>query len=109
MQYLVEMKLASSSRPVSPQEGAALIERFIFPTLERCKKLLEENRILTGGPVSGAVAPVLIVSAKSAEELDALITSLPPPQLRRRLRNECKTMYPVSPHRLCVRADDGQP
>jgi len=75
MQYLVQMRLAS--RPTTPQDGVALIEQFILPTLEQCKKLLDEKKILAGGPMSGAVALVLIVNAESARELDDLITSLP--------------------------------
>ena len=55
----------------------ALIEQFILPTLEQCKKLLEEKKILAGGPMSGAVALVLIVNAESARDLDDLVTSLP--------------------------------
>ncbi len=77
MQYLVQMKLASSGRATTPQEGITFIERFIFPTLELCKKLESEKKILAGGPVSGAVALVLIVSTESAQELDDLLTSLP--------------------------------
>src|SRR5262245_14170231 len=77
MQYLVQLRLASSSRPTTSQEGMTFIEQFIFPTLERCKELQDKNKILAGGPVSGAVALVLIVSVESAQELDELITSLP--------------------------------
>jgi len=77
MQYLVQMKLGSASRPTTPQDGVALIEQFILPTLDLCRKLVEEKRILAGGPISGAVALVLIVNAESARELDDLITSLP--------------------------------
>jgi muconolactone delta-isomerase len=77
MQYLVQMKLGSASRPTMPQDGVALIEQFILPTLDLCRKLVEEKRILAGGPISGAVALVLIVNAESARELDDLITSLP--------------------------------
>ena len=32
MQYLVQMKLANSSRATNAQEGIAFIEQFIFPT-----------------------------------------------------------------------------
>lgn len=77
MQYLVQMKLASSSRATSPQEGIAFIEQFIIPTLELCKKLEKEKKILAGGPTSGAVALVFVLSAESSQELDDLITSLP--------------------------------
>lgn len=77
MEYLVQLRLSSSARPMSPDEGIAFIEQLIFPTLDQCKKLQAEGRILAGGPVSGAVALVLIVAAESALELDDLITSLP--------------------------------
>jgi muconolactone delta-isomerase len=77
MQYLVQMHLSGSSRPMNQEEGISLIEEFILPTLERCKKLQEEKRILAGGPASGAIALALIVNAESAQELDDLITGLP--------------------------------
>jgi hypothetical protein len=77
MQYLVQLRLSSSARPTSQEDGIAFIEQYIFPTLERCKKLQEEKRILAGGPVSGTVALALFVNAESARELDDLITSLP--------------------------------
>ncbi|MDA8170885.1 MAG: hypothetical protein M0Z48_03550 [Nitrospiraceae bacterium] len=77
MQYLVQLRLSSSDRPMTPEDGVAFIEQFIFPTLELCKKLQEEKKIAAGGPVSGAVALALIVNAESAQELDDLITSLP--------------------------------
>jgi len=77
MNYLVQMKLANSSRPATPQEGIVFIEQFILPTLERCKKLEAAGTILAGGPTSGAVALALIVSAESIQELDDLVTGLP--------------------------------
>ena len=77
MQYLVQLKLSSSARPMTPQDGIAFIEQFIFPTLEICKELQEEKKIAAGGPMSGAIALALIVNAESAQELDDLITSLP--------------------------------
>lgn len=77
MQYLVQLRLSSSARPMRPDEGIAFIEQLIFPTLDQCRKLQAEGKILAGGPVSGAVALVLIVAAESAIELDDLIASLP--------------------------------
>jgi muconolactone delta-isomerase len=77
MQYLVQLRLSSSARPMTPDDGIDFIEQFIFPTLKLCKKLQEEQKILAGGPVSGAVALVLLMKAESARELDDLITSLP--------------------------------
>lgn len=77
MQYLVQLRLISPARPMTPQDGIAFIEQFIFPTLELCKKLERDKKIVAGGPVSGAVALALIINAGSAKELDDLITSLP--------------------------------
>jgi len=77
MQYLIELRLRSSASPTSPSHGIGFIEELILPTLERCKKLQEDKKILAGGPISGAVALALIVTAGSAQELDDLITSLP--------------------------------
>jgi len=77
MQYLVQMKLVTPGRPTTPEEGAAFIEQYIFPTLELCKKLQDEKKILAGGAVSGTIGLVLIVESESAREVDALITSLP--------------------------------
>jgi muconolactone delta-isomerase len=75
MNYVVQLKLAS--RPATPQEGIVFIEQFILPTLELCKRLEAEKKIVAGGPLSGAVAFSLIVSAESVQDLDDLITSLP--------------------------------
>lgn len=75
MNYLVQMKLAD--HPASPQEGVVFIEQFILPTLELCKKFEAEKRIIAGGPLSGAIALSLIVSAESAQELEDVICSLP--------------------------------
>jgi muconolactone delta-isomerase len=77
MNYLVQLKLADSARPAGPQEGIPFIEQYILPTLELCKKLEAEKKIVAGGPLSGAVALSLIVSADSAQDLDGIVTSLP--------------------------------
>jgi muconolactone delta-isomerase len=53
------------------------MEQFILPTLDLCKRLQSEKKIVAGGPVSGAIALSLIVSVESVQELDDLITSLP--------------------------------
>lgn len=77
MQYLVQLRLRNSASPMNPGSGIGFIEELILPTLERCKKLQEDKKILAGGPMSGAVALALIVTAGSPQELDDLITSLP--------------------------------
>jgi hypothetical protein len=75
MQYLVQLRLRNSASPMTLGDGIEFIEQLILPTLERCNKLREDQKILAGGPMSGAVALALIVTAKSAQELDDLITS----------------------------------
>ena len=75
MKYLVQQKLVN--RPTSPQDGIVFMEQVILPTLELCKKLEAEKRIVAGGPLSGAIALSLIVDAESAHELDNLISGLP--------------------------------
>jgi muconolactone delta-isomerase len=66
-----------AGRPTTSEDGIAFIEQFILSTLDLCKKLQTEHKILAGGPVSAAVALVLIVNAESIEELDNLLTGLP--------------------------------
>jgi muconolactone delta-isomerase len=75
MNYLLQMKLAD--RPATPQEGIVFIEQFVLPTLEICKKLEAENKIVAGGPLSGAIALSLIINAESVQELDSLVSGLP--------------------------------
>jgi muconolactone delta-isomerase len=77
MQYLVDLKLADSGRSATPQEGLAFIEHYILPTLELCKKLQAEKKIIAGGPISGVIGLALIVEANSALELDEIIENLP--------------------------------
>jgi muconolactone delta-isomerase len=77
MQYLVQMKIVPSGRPMSQEEGVAFFEELIRPTLEICRKLQDEKKIIGGGPISGTIGLVLLVQADSAKELDDLITGLP--------------------------------
>jgi muconolactone delta-isomerase len=77
MQYLVHMKLASSARPTTAEEGRVLAEQFILPTLARCEELVAQKKILAGGPVSGTIAIALVVEVDTVPELDKLLTSLP--------------------------------
>ena len=77
MQYFVEMKLANAARSRTSQEGLVFIEQYILPSLEICKKLQEQKKILAGGPMSGTIGIAMILQAESAQELDDLIENLP--------------------------------
>lgn len=77
MQYLVQMKIVAPARPANLSDGVAFFNEYIRPTLDLCKKLQDQRKILAGGPTSGAIGLALIVQADSARELDDLITGLP--------------------------------
>ena len=77
MQYLVQMKLADSVRPKNPDDSIAFINQYVFPTLDVCDNLLEEKRIVAGGPLSGVIALAVVVKAESIQELDDILESLP--------------------------------
>ena len=77
MHYLIQMNLAAHSRPNTPHEEGAFIEGYVFPSLELCKKLEGEKKILAGGPISATIGIALIVNVDSAQELDELVESLP--------------------------------
>lgn len=76
MQYLVQLRLAASSRPTTAGEGLAFIDQYILPTLQRCEQLQTQDKVAAGGPVFGAVALALIIDADTAQGLDEVITSL---------------------------------
>ena len=53
------------------------LEQLILPSLEACETLLDEKKILAGGPAVGAIRRMLIVSADSAQARDELVSRLP--------------------------------
>ena len=77
MQYLVQMKIVPEGRPKGVEDGEIFFKEFIRPTLELCKKLQDDEKILAGGPTSGTIGLALVVRADSAKDLDDLVTSLP--------------------------------
>lgn len=77
MRFVVDMRLTEPARPKTREEGASFVQNVIFPTLTQCKKLVEEGKILAGGPASAQIRLVFIIEAESALELDKLIESLP--------------------------------
>jgi hypothetical protein len=70
------MKIVSG-RPTTAEEGLTFIEQVVFPSLELCKRMQEEKKILAGGPISGTIGLAMIVEAGSALELDELVEQLP--------------------------------
>jgi muconolactone delta-isomerase len=78
MDYLVDMRIADSGRSTTtPADGVTFIEQFVLPTLESCAKLQADNRILAGGPISGAIGLLFVIRADSAREIDEIVSGLP--------------------------------
>ena len=77
MRYLIEMKLSGAARPKDPQDGILLIERYILPSLEICRKWQTEGKLLAGGPVGASIQLAIVLEVESVQELDALVESLP--------------------------------
>ena len=77
MRYLIEMKLSSSMRSRVPQDGIFLIEQYILPSLELCRRWQADGKLLAGGPVSGSIQLAIVLEVESVQELDELIEGLP--------------------------------
>ena len=77
MLFLVELDRVNPGGTPTPEGGRTFIEQVIFPTLARAEQLMAEGKILSGGAVAGRVSLRFIVDARSSEEVDRLVTSLP--------------------------------
>jgi len=77
MLFLVELDHVRSGAPLSPEAVRTFIEQIIFPTIARAEQLIDEKKIVSGGPVAGRVALRFMVEAESAGHVDQLVTSLP--------------------------------
>jgi muconolactone delta-isomerase len=77
MRYLIEMKLSGLARPKDPQGGILLIEQYILPSLEICRRWQAEGKLLAGGPVSASIQLAIVLEVESVQELDAQVESLP--------------------------------
>jgi hypothetical protein len=91
MQYLVEIRLADAGRSPAPGGGPAFIKRYLLPSLEICRRLEAEPRIVAGGPIGGATDPAFVVRAESGSEGD---DTLEHPPLRPRM---VTTVTPLEP------------
>jgi len=77
MQFLVELDHVKSGAQMTPEAARSFIERVIFPTIARAEQLMQEKKIVAGGPVTGRIALRFIAEAESASDVDKLVTSLP--------------------------------
>jgi hypothetical protein len=77
MLFLVELDHVKSGTTPTPEAGRTFIEQIILPTITTAEQLLDQKKVLAGGPVLGCIALRFIVEAASAQEVDRLVTSLP--------------------------------
>jgi muconolactone delta-isomerase len=77
MKFLVELDHPKTGQPLTGEAARAFIKGVIFPTLDRAEELVQEGRILAGGPVAGRISLRFIVDVESARQLDQLVTSIP--------------------------------
>jgi len=73
MLFLVELDHVRSGAPLSPQAARTFIEEVIFPTISRAEELVDEGKIVCGGPVAGRVALRLMIEAESVGEVDEFV------------------------------------
>lgn len=74
MLYLVEFKATEAGAPTSPEQAIELLENLIIPSLD---KLAKEGKVRAGGLLVGARAGVVVVAAKSHDEVTQLVRALP--------------------------------
>jgi hypothetical protein len=77
MRYLVELDHHKSGQLFTEDTARAFTEGIIFPTLARAEQLVQEGRIVAGGPVAGRIALRFIADVESPQQLDQLVYSLP--------------------------------
>jgi hypothetical protein len=77
MKYLVELDHHKTGQPFTEETARAFTESIIFPTLARAKELVQQGRIVAGGPVAGQIALRFIAGVESPQQLDQLVYSLP--------------------------------
>lgn len=72
--YLVEFEATDAGAPTSREQAIELLEQLIVPSLE---SLAKDARVSAGGLLVGARAGVLVVTAKSHDEVTGFVRALP--------------------------------
>ena len=77
MKFLVELDHIKTGELFTENTARSFIEGIIFPTIARAEQLVQEGRIITGGPVAGRIAIRFIAEVETVQQLDQLVSSLP--------------------------------
>ena len=77
MKFLVELDHIKTGELFTENTARSFIEGIIFPTIARAEQLVQEGRIIAGGPVAGRIAIRFIAEVETVQQLDQLVSSLP--------------------------------
>ncbi len=77
MKFLVELDHLKTGQPLTQDTARSFIEGIIFPTIAKAEELIQEGRIVAGGPVAGRIAIRFIAEVETVQQLDQLVSSLP--------------------------------
>ncbi len=77
MKFLVELDHPKTGQPLTEDAARSFIEGIIFPTIARAEQLVQQGRIVAGGPVAGRIAVRFIAEVETTQQLDQLVSSLP--------------------------------
>ena len=71
------MIISRQARCLPKTPLVTFIEGIIFPTISKAEQLIQQGRIVAGGPVAGHIAIRFIADVETTQQLDQLISSLP--------------------------------
>jgi len=77
VKFLVELDHIKTGELFTENTARSFIEGIIFPTIARAEQLVQEGRIIAGGPVAGRIAIRFIAEVETVQQLDQLVSSLP--------------------------------
>jgi len=77
MKFLVELDHIKTGLPFTADTTRAFAEGNVFPTIDRAEQLIQQGRILAGGPVAGRIAIRFIADVETPQQLDHFVSSLP--------------------------------
>lgn len=77
MKYLVELDHIKTGLQFTEDTARTFIENIIFPTIAKAEQLIQQGRIVAGGPVAGRIAIRFIADVETTQQLDQLVSSLP--------------------------------
>jgi muconolactone delta-isomerase len=77
MRYLVSGEFIDPGPLLPPKELVGIVENLVIPSLKAMADLEKKRKILAGGICAGRRAGVMIIEAKSHEDLSEMLRSLP--------------------------------